>query len=125
MLFNDSTKMLNAKVAEEQLAAYKKYAATFPEDSASPAYLFKAADLAHGMRKNKEAIELYGTFISKYPDHPKSPPSLFLAGFIYDTDLQQKDSAKISGGSAHGGRCAGAVASSRVRRLGHAAPRHV
>ena len=94
-LFNDSTKMLNAQVAADQLTAYQKYASTFPEDSASPAYLFKAADLAHGMRKNREAIDLYKMFITKYPDHGKAAPSLFLEGFIYDSEMKQKDSAKI------------------------------
>ena len=94
-LFNDSTKMLNPGVSDEQLTAYKEFANAFPDDSISPAYLFKAADLAHGMKKNREAIEIYKTFISKYPDHPKTAPSLFLEAFIYDSELKQKDTAKI------------------------------
>jgi TolA-binding protein len=94
-LFNDSTRMLNVNVAADELAAYQKYATTFPDDSASPSYLFKAADLAHGLRKNHDAVNLYKTFISKYPDHAKAAPSLFLQGFIYDTEINQKDSAKV------------------------------
>ena len=93
-LFNDSTKMLDPKVANEELAAYQKYAAEFPEDSASPGYLFKAADLAQGMRKPREAVRIYREFIAKYPNHSKIAASHFLLAFVYDNELRQKDSAK-------------------------------
>src|SRR5436190_18029501 len=65
-LFNDSTKMMDPKVANDELEAYKKYSVSFPKDSSAPIYLYKAADLAHGMRKNKEAVDLYKQFISNY-----------------------------------------------------------
>jgi TolA-binding protein len=94
-LFNDSTKMLDPKVAEQTLADYKKFASDFPDDTTSAMYLFKAADLAHGMRKSKDAVQLYKTFIQKYPQHTKTAASYFLLGFVYDNDLHQKDSAKI------------------------------
>jgi len=94
-LFNDSTKMLSINVADEELKAYKKFAEQFPQDSAAPVYLFKAADLAHGMRRNREAVDIYKQFLSKYPDNAKVAPCLFLEAFIYDNDLKQKDSAKI------------------------------
>ena len=45
-LFNDSTKMLDAQVAYETLQGYEKFVNTFPDDTASPGYLYKAADLA-------------------------------------------------------------------------------
>jgi len=94
-LFNDSTKMLDQKVASDELAAYEKFVSTFPDDTASADYLFKAADLAHGMRRPREAIRLYKDFISRYPTHSKIAASHFLLAFVYDNDLQQKDSAKI------------------------------
>jgi TolA-binding protein len=94
-LFNDSTKMLIGNVADEELNAYKKFVEQFPQDTASPAYLFKAADLAHGMRRNKEAVGIYKEFLSKYPDNTKAAAGLFLEAFIYDNELKQKDSAKI------------------------------
>jgi TolA-binding protein len=94
-LFNDSTKMLDPKVANDELVAYEKYIAAYPEDTASPGYLFKAADLAHGMRKSRDAVQMYKEFISKYPSHPKAAASEFLLAFVYDNDLKQKDSAKI------------------------------
>jgi len=94
-LFNDSTKMLDPKVASEELEAYKKFVSAYPTDSASPGYLFKAADLAHGLRKSHDAVRLYKDFISNYSNHTKIATSYFLLAFVYDNDLQQKDSAKI------------------------------
>ena len=94
-LFNDSTKMLDPAVAGTELVAYQKFVSTYPEDTASPNYLFKAADLATGLRKSREAVRLYREFISKYPTHPKNATSYFLLAFVYDNDIRQKDSAKI------------------------------
>jgi len=94
-LFNDSTKMLNPKIANEELAAYRKFADAYPEDSASAGYLFKAADLAHGMQKSRDAVSIYKDFISRYPKHNKIAAGYFLLAFVYDNDLKQKDSAKI------------------------------
>lgn len=94
-LFNDSTKMLDPRVATAELNAYEKYVSEFPEDTASSGYLFKAADLAHGMRKSHDAVRLYKDFIARYPNHPKAAASHFLLAFVYDNDMHQKDSAKI------------------------------
>jgi outer membrane protein assembly factor BamD (BamD/ComL family) len=94
-LFGDTSKMLDQKIALTQIESYKKYVESYSEDSLSPQYLFKAADLAHGMRKSQEALDLYNEFLSKYPTHPKAAASLFLIAFIYDNDLHQKDTAKL------------------------------
>jgi len=95
LMFNDTSKMLNQQVALSQIELYKTFSEKFPDDTLSPQYLFKAADVAHGMRKNKEAMELYREFLSKYPSHPKAAASLFLIAFVYDNDYHQTDSAKI------------------------------
>lgn len=94
-LFNDSTKMLNPAVAKDEFDAYQKFASDYPNDTASPGFLFKAADLASGMRRPREAARLYRELISKYPDHSKIATSYFLLAFVYDNDIKQKDSAKI------------------------------
>ena len=94
-LFNDSTKMLDPAIANHTLADYEKFASTFPDDTAAAGYLFKAADLAHGMKKSRDAVRLYKNFIERYPNHPKAAASYFLMAFVYDNDLNQKDSAKI------------------------------
>jgi TolA-binding protein len=94
-LFNDTTKMLNHNLALSQVDLYKEYAEKYPEDTLAPVYLFRAADLAHGMRRNKEAMDMYRDFLVRYPNHPKAAASLFLIAFVYDNDFHQTDSAKI------------------------------
>lgn len=93
-LFADSTRMLNDTVAEEVLKSYKEFVEKYPADSLAPSCLFKAADLANGMRRYKEAIDLYGQFREKFPDHRKSAAGLFLQAFIYDSNLHDKEKAK-------------------------------
>jgi outer membrane protein assembly factor BamD (BamD/ComL family) len=94
-LFSDTTKLLNPKIALEEIELYKNFSNTFAKDSLAPLYLFKAADLVHGMGKEHEALELYDQFLSKYPNHAKAAVSTFLEAFIYDNDLHQRDSAKM------------------------------
>lgn len=94
-LINDTTRLLNTRIAEMQLELYLSFVTDYPADSLSPVYLFKAADLAQGLRKPKEAISLYKKLISDYPDHPKAGSSLFLQAFIYDNAVRNKDSARI------------------------------
>lgn len=94
-LFNDTTKMLNPAIAIDELANYQKFVTAWPDDTASAGYLFKAAELANGLRKHRDAARLYREFISKYPDHSKAATGRFLLAFVYDNDLRQKDSAKI------------------------------
>ena len=87
--------MLDPSIANQTLSDYEKYASTFPDDTASAGYLFKAADLAHGMKKSQDAVRLYKNFISRYPNHTKAAASYFLMAFVYDNDMHNKDTAKI------------------------------
>ena len=83
--------MLNSAVAESVFKSYKEFATKYPDDTASANYLFKAAELANGMKRFRDAIDLYGQFREKYPDHWKVAVSLFLQAFIYDNDLRDKE----------------------------------
>jgi TolA-binding protein len=94
-LFNDSTKMLNDSTATEVLKEYKEFAEKYPDDTLAPAYLFKAGDLSNGMRRYKEAIDLFAQFLKKYPDHRKASVSLFMQAFIYDNNLRDVEKAKM------------------------------
>ena len=93
-LFADSTRMLNDSVAEGLLKTYKDFVEKYPADSMAAPILFKAADLSNGMRRYKEAIDLYGQYREKYPDNKKAAAALFLQAFIYDSNLHDKEKAK-------------------------------
>ncbi len=94
-LFADSTNVFNPAIADEILKSYKEYVEKYPDDTLAAMYLFKAADLSTGTGKFKEAIDLYAQFLKKYPDHRKAAASLFLQGFIYDTNLHDVENAKM------------------------------
>lgn len=93
-LFNDTTKMLNVAVATDVLKSYKEYCEKYSDDTIAATYLFKSADLSNGMRKYKDAVELFSEFLKKYPQHHKAPISLFLQAFIYENNLHDKEKAK-------------------------------
>src|SRR5436190_1968467 len=85
-LFADSTKMLNDTVAEKVLNSYLEFVQKYPDDSLASTHLFRAADLANGMRRYKKAIDLYGQFREKFPGNKKAAAALFLQAFIYDSN---------------------------------------
>ncbi len=93
-LFADSSGILNNSVAGEVLKSYQEFAEKYPGDSMAVGYLFKGADLANGLRKHKEAIDLYGQFRERFPDHGKAAAALFLQAFIYDNQIHDKEKAK-------------------------------
>ncbi|MCX6291512.1 MAG: tetratricopeptide repeat protein [Bacteroidetes bacterium] len=94
-LLNDSTKLLNASVAEEFIKSCKEYAEKYPDDTMSAHYLFKAGDIANGLKKYQEAIDLFSQLVKKYPDHRKAAVCLFLQAFISDDKLRDVEKAKM------------------------------
>lgn len=93
-LFSDSTLQLNDSVAIDVLHNYLSYTDKFKEDTLAGDMLFKAADLSNGLQNPKQAIELYSTFIQRYPKHQKVAAALFMQAFLYETALDEKEKAK-------------------------------
>jgi TolA-binding protein len=93
-LVNDSTKIMNRTLADEQLKAYNDFIDKFPDDKRCEEYTYKAADLANGMGKTAVALELYHRFCEKYPGSTKAAYGLFLQAFIYENQLKNLDKAK-------------------------------
>ena len=93
-LVNDSTKVLNRALAEEQLKSYIAFTEKFPEDSRSEKFLYKAAELANSMGKTAVALDYYYSFCQKYPKSDKTPYALFLQAFIYENQLKNLDKAR-------------------------------
>lgn len=85
--FNDS-------LATITIAAYEQYATAFPEDTASPEYLFKAADLYRAKRDFEPALAIYSKLQTNYADFKKVPQTVFLQGFVYENDLKDMPKAK-------------------------------
>jgi len=80
--------------AQKTVDAYVAFTEAFPDDAATPGYLFKSADLLRALKKNEEALAYYERICSDYPGYEKVPHSLFLQGFVYENDLKDLDQAR-------------------------------
>ena len=94
VLYSDTNKRLNAEEANKVYLNYLKYVEKFPKDSLSPDFLFKAADLANGLRRHDESIKLFSRVIAEYPEFRKAPAALFMQAFVLETEINNKESAK-------------------------------
>ena len=93
-LFSDTVKTLNVDESNNVLNNYLVFADKYKDDTLSASYLFKAGDLANGLRRPKEAIAIFERLRTSFPDYRKSAAALFMQGFIYETSLGDKEKAK-------------------------------
>jgi outer membrane protein assembly factor BamD (BamD/ComL family) len=73
---------------------YSDYAKFYPNDTISPDYLFKAAEISTGLKKYKQSLEFYQTITSKYPSFKYIKESLYLQAFLLDNFLNDDAGAK-------------------------------
>jgi TolA-binding protein len=73
--------------------AYLKFAETYPNDSLSPDYLFKAADVMRGQFRWENALQVLNQLVEKYPNDKRVPNALFFAGFMLHNDLGDNNKA--------------------------------
>ncbi|MDZ4682827.1 MAG: tetratricopeptide repeat protein [Saprospiraceae bacterium] len=66
------------------------FAAAYPKDSLSPAFLFQAADVLRGIQKPEEAVRLWGRVHAEYPGYERAADALFLQGFTCENNLSDK-----------------------------------
>lgn len=83
---------MDLSTANATVTMYADYAKNFPDDPKTPDYLFKAGEISSSMHNGKQAINFFNTVYTKYPNYDKASYSLFLQGFIYESQLN--DTAK-------------------------------
>jgi len=93
-LFSDESQMIDHQKANELIVVYESYANEFPEDLETPAYLFKAGDMAMNLNMPRKAIDIFDKILNNYPDFEKAPQCLFLKGYVYENDLRDLQTAK-------------------------------
>ncbi len=77
------------------LDRYELFADRFPADSLAPEYLFKRAQFLQYMHFYSDCITAYQRISSDYPNHRHGAFSTFVQGFLYDSELQLTDSARL------------------------------
>ena len=94
VLYSDTNKSLNAEEANKVYSNYLKYVKAYPNDTLSPDFLFKAADLANGLKRHEESVNLFARLINEYPEFRKSPAALFMQAFVLETEIKDTEKAK-------------------------------
>ncbi|MCR9287721.1 MAG: tetratricopeptide repeat protein [Bacteroidetes bacterium] len=80
--------------AEALISKSELFVKQFPKDTSAALVLFKAADVSRGLGEYGKAIQMWGKVWRDYPDFEKAPLALFLQGFTFDANLQDKANAK-------------------------------
>ncbi len=94
-LYQTSKGIIDKKKAANMIHLYQNYANTFPQDSLSPQYLFRAADISLNVFHSDATIALFDKIMKDYPNFEGSPQLLFLKAFTYDYYMHKTDSASI------------------------------
>lgn len=78
------------QLIDESTAYYKEY----PKDKNSADYIFRAADVARGIGSYQQAIQLWGEVQQSFPNYKRTGDALFMQGFTYENNLNDKVNAK-------------------------------
>lgn len=88
---------LDTALVRKLTNAYLVYADSLPQDSISPYYISKAADLYKVSRETAlQAINTYNLVLRDYPEHKLVSRSVFMMGFTFDEVLGDKERAAKS-----------------------------
>lgn len=93
-LFGESATVPDMEKAGQLATYYVEYAELHPNDSVSPMFLFKAADINMNRNNPKLTIALFNKILSNYPKYENVPTVMFLKGFVYEDQLNDYVNAK-------------------------------
>lgn len=95
VLYQDAKGAINQKAAQDLMLTYEKYVDQHPDDTISAEYLFRNAQVALGLKLGSRSAMYLEQFYNHYPQHPKAPQALFMQAFVYETELNNMERAKI------------------------------
>lgn len=93
-LFAPDASSFSKEKADSLLVMYSDFIKKHPEDSLSPGYLFKSANITMNAGNGTRSIELFDQYIKDYPDKPKASLCLFFKAFIYENLIHDLDKAR-------------------------------
>lgn len=95
-LFNDTLNILNNDIAIKVLAAYVEFTEKYPNETITPEYMLRAAEVSMNLNDFQKSVEILNRLTTTYPDYSKIPESFHLLGFIYEDKLHDYTKAKQS-----------------------------
>lgn len=84
----------DAKRTYAAIEAYQEFAEAFPNDTATPEFLFRKADLYRSLKEGDKSVQTYNHILSHYPNFHKAPYCLFLKGFVLENEIGNFPKAK-------------------------------
>jgi outer membrane protein assembly factor BamD (BamD/ComL family) len=93
-LFSPKATSFEKAKADSLMTMYETFITRFPDDSLSPGYTFKAANIAMNMNEGAKSLALFDQYITKYPDRPKAEVCLFFKAYVYENVVRNLDKAK-------------------------------
>lgn len=93
-LFENKKGIIDTKEASNMIHAYKEFADQYPQDTMSPKYLFKAADVSINTFHSVQTVKIFDRIITEYPDFEKVPQAMFLKAFTFENYLNDIEKAK-------------------------------
>jgi tetratricopeptide (TPR) repeat protein len=92
-VLNGTIEMLDNRIPLQLGKMMKDYARLYPQDSVTPVYLFKSAQIEVNTGQSIQAIATLDTLILLQPKHKIVPSVLQFKAFIYDDRLGEYDNA--------------------------------
>ena len=80
--------------ADSLIQMYRDFAASYPNDSLTPVYLFKAASMTMNLQDGPGSIALFDQIRESYPDFEKAPLCLFFIGYVQENVMGDIDKAR-------------------------------
>ena len=80
--------------AQELIDKSVEYVKAFPNDTKSPVYLFRSAEVCVGIGQYESAIKHWEQVKKDYSNHEKAAIALFLQGFTCENQINDKNRAK-------------------------------
>jgi tetratricopeptide (TPR) repeat protein len=84
----------DVELLQDMLISYANFANHCPNDSLTPEFLMRRADLLRGEGKIRESISLFKAIHDGFPQYQNKITCAFIAAFLYETELNDKDSAE-------------------------------
>lgn len=86
---------LNEELGKRMVETYVVYADSFPADTLSPVYLFRAGDVARNLDGMEYyAIAYYVRVFQDYPEYSRAAEALFMTGITFDDAGDKERAAK-------------------------------
>lgn len=87
---------LNRANALKYVDVTEAFALANPHSSLTPAYLYKASEVARSIRTMPKALSIYDWILTDYENYEKYPTVMFLKGFVLENELNNSELAKTT-----------------------------